>query len=59
MLCPFCKSENIKVVDTRKYETVNLRVRFCARCRTAFQTQEEYFVSPKNLKTAAEIKFPK
>lgn len=40
MKCPYCKSEDVKVVDTRKYDTCIIRVRFCEGCRTSFQTEE-------------------
>lgn len=45
MICPYCKSEDIGVIDTRKYDTVNIRVRFCESCRTSFQTSEEIQLS--------------
>ena len=41
MKCPYCKSEDVKVIDTRKYDTCVLRVRFCETCRCAFQTEEQ------------------
>lgn len=40
MICPRCKSENLTVVDTRKYDTVVIRTRLCKACLFAFKTQE-------------------
>lgn len=41
MRCPYCKSDDrIKVIDTRKYETVILRIRFCENCHAVFKTEE-------------------
>ena len=41
MKCPFCQSEDVKIVDTRKFDTVTIRIRFCSSCRLSFQTEEE------------------
>jgi len=41
MLCPYCKLDKTKVVDTRKYDTVVIRIRFCESCLTSFQTEEQ------------------
>ncbi len=41
MKCPYCQSNKIKVVDTRKFDTVIIRVRFCESCQTSFQTEEQ------------------
>jgi transcriptional regulator NrdR family protein len=40
MNCPFCKSEETRIIDTRKYETVVIRMRFCGSCMKGFQTEE-------------------
>lgn len=42
MICPFCKSDKVKVIDTRKYDTVVIRARFCLSCKKYFKTQEEF-----------------
>jgi len=46
MICPFCHSENIKVIDTRKYDTVVVRVRLCLSCLEPFQTHEQLSTHP-------------
>ena len=40
MLCPFCKSDNIKVVNTRKFDTCNIRLRICLACHMGWHTEE-------------------
>lgn len=59
MNCPFCQKGETKVIATRKFETVVLRVRLCIHCEIPFQTQEEYFISPKNVKIQVLTKMPK
>ncbi len=41
MTCPYCKSTNHKVKDTRSYETAIIRQRFCEDCQQYFKTVEE------------------
>jgi len=41
MKCPFCKSEKVKIVDTKKFETVVFRVRVCENCHSPFKTVEQ------------------
>jgi transcriptional repressor NrdR len=41
MKCPFCQSEDVHVIDTRKFDTVIIRIRRCNVCNAAFQTEEE------------------
>ena len=41
--CPFCKSGNNGVVDTRKFDTTIIRVRRCLSCEKVFRTHEEYY----------------
>jgi len=50
MKCPFCKSEDVRVIDTRKYDTCILRVRLCEKCHMSFQTAETCDVSPEMVK---------
>lgn len=40
MKCPYCSSTDLNVVDTRKFDTVVLRVRVCKTCHQSFQTEE-------------------
>jgi transcriptional regulator NrdR family protein len=40
MKCPFCHSEDNKVIDTRKFDTCVIRVRLCINCKVAWNTQE-------------------
>ena len=42
MKCPCCQSEDNSVIDTRKYDTCNLRKRLCNACNTAFKTLEMF-----------------
>lgn len=50
MKCPFCHSDDIKVIDTRKFETCIRRVRLCLSCNQAFQTAEEIqLITPINI----------
>lgn len=41
MKCPNCKGDNLRVVDTRKYDTVIFRFRVCLNCQTVVRTSEE------------------
>jgi len=41
MKCPYCDSEKVGVIDTRKYDTCISRIRFCYDCQKSFQTIEE------------------
>jgi transcriptional regulator NrdR family protein len=41
MKCPYCKSESLRVIDTRKYDTCILRVRLCLACDSIIKTHEE------------------
>lgn len=43
MECPVCKSENNRVIDTRKYPSVIFRVRYCEHCHARFKTEELTF----------------
>ena len=42
MKCPFCKSDDNQVIDTRKYDTCIIRVRRCLNpeCDMAWHTEE-------------------
>jgi transcriptional regulator NrdR family protein len=40
MLCPFCKSDRNQVIDTRKFDTVIIRIRLCKDCHFGWHTQE-------------------
>jgi transcriptional regulator NrdR family protein len=40
MKCPFCQSENNKVIDTRRYDTCNIRIRVCENCEISWPTEE-------------------
>lgn len=40
MKCPSCLSEDNKVIDTRKHDTTNCRVRECQACGTIWRTYE-------------------
>jgi len=40
MRCPVCRSEDIKVVDTRSHDTCIMRRRICNLCDTAWRTIE-------------------
>jgi transcriptional regulator NrdR family protein len=40
MKCPFCKSEDHRVIDTRRYDTVIIRIRLCLKCKFSFETIE-------------------
>jgi transcriptional regulator NrdR family protein len=51
MKCPFCQSKEIRIVDTRKFETVVIRTRVCDACHAPFQTQEEiHLLTPIHFK---------
>jgi len=41
MNCPLCGNEKSQVIDTRRYDTVVLRVRRCSSCLIVFHTSEE------------------
>lgn len=40
MRCPFCKSERNQVIDTRKFDTVIIRIRLCKDCHFGWHTEE-------------------
>ena len=40
MKCPNCNSEKNRVIDTRKYDSVIFRLRFCEDCSNKFKTEE-------------------
>ncbi len=40
MLCPYCHSGDSKIIDTRKYDTCDLRVHRCCECNKAWDTEE-------------------
>ena len=46
MKCPYCKSENIKVIGNRKDpwcpQDVKIRYRKCTDCGKRFKTTEDY-----------------
>lgn len=42
MKCPFCRSEDISVVKTIKYDDVVVRYRLCLDCDRSFKTAESY-----------------
>ena len=44
MKCPFCSSENTKVVDSRPQRNGRLRRRICSSCHKRFSTTETYGV---------------
>ncbi len=41
MKCPFCQSENHRIIDTRRYDTVVIRIRLCLGCSFSFETCEQ------------------
>lgn len=59
MKCPYCESDKIRVVDTRKFDTVVLRIRVCDTCRMSFQTEE--LIQADNLvkKESVKVKISK
>ena len=40
MQCPKCRSEDNSIIDTRKYNTVVSRVRYCCTCEYLWSTKE-------------------
>lgn len=40
MICPFCKSNQVRVEHTRAYDAVNFRWRRCEVCGRMFTTEE-------------------
>lgn len=41
MKCKNCGSEELYVIDTRKYDDCVIRIRMCQRCRHIHRTTEE------------------
>lgn len=41
MICPSCKSDKIRVIDTRKFDTVVFRLRVCELCGVVIKTEEQ------------------
>lgn len=41
MKCPNCESDKNRVIDTRKYDTVNFRIRLCEQCGCIIRTEEQ------------------
>ena len=44
MLCPYCQSENIQAIDTRKFDSVVVRIRYCYECLKYFRTHEQIVI---------------
>lgn len=40
MKCPFCKSEDNRVVNVRRFDTCNIRLRLCMECQMGWHTEE-------------------
>lgn len=40
MLCPYCQSKKNQIIDTRKYDTCDLRVHRCFNCSRSWDTEE-------------------
>jgi transcriptional regulator NrdR family protein len=40
MKCPFCHSEDNRIIDTRKFDTCVIRVRLCLNCKMGWHTEE-------------------
>ena len=40
MRCPFCQDDDHRVIDTRRYDTVIIRIRLCLKCNFPFETIE-------------------
>jgi transcriptional regulator NrdR family protein len=40
MKCPFCHSQDNRVIDTRKFDTVIIRLRLCMNCKMGWHTEE-------------------
>ncbi len=49
MKCPHCNSDNLRVIDTRKFDTVIVRIRFCPDCLYGFRTHEEIYLCKSSL----------
>lgn len=59
MKCPYCHSDRIRVIDTRKFDTVVIRIRVCDECTVSFQTQEQIVLQTPLKFTVSTIVFPK
>lgn len=47
MMCPFCKAEDTKVIDSRKTDDYSIRRRrACLKCKKRFTTYEKIEISP-------------
>jgi transcriptional regulator NrdR family protein len=44
--CPTCGSEDMSVVDTRKYDTCVIRIRLCNSCLSPLKTVEQAELQP-------------
>ena len=40
MKCPCCRSEQVRVIDTRKFDSCIKRIRECEACGTLWKTYE-------------------
>ena len=40
MKCPSCGNDKTRVIDTRKFQTVNIRTRVCDDCGQVWKTAE-------------------
>jgi len=58
MKCPHCFSEDIRVVDTQKYDTCVIRIRVCDSCNSSWTTSETFHKIPVHT-TKITIKIPK
>lgn len=55
MKCPDCKSDDARVIDTRKFDDCIRRVRECNNCHKLTITWE---VAQENIKTIEKMNFP-
>ena len=55
MICPKCKSDNLKIVDTRSDDASTRRRRLCLDCGVRFNTLEVIDYEYDNLKGKANL----
>jgi len=48
MICPKCGHTKTSVKDTRRFDTVVFRIRFCDACNFYFRTEEVVIISEAN-----------
>jgi transcriptional regulator NrdR family protein len=48
MICPKCGNTRTSVRDTRRFDTVVFRIRFCDACNFYFRTEEVVIVNEAN-----------